>query len=142
MVPCGFEFISDKSETQEPCSEGVALIIGYCGLRRSVFLNKRLMIYRKAKLDICLYFACMSGRIEESKFHRSLCKSSMKVQTMISASVIVSGSVFIASLLSGFFVLVNVYKMYALVGNFDIAVVHICFQTAVKLPVHLALVLP
>ena len=95
VMSCSFEFVSDKPETQEPCSESVALIIGYCRFRGSVFLNKRLMIYRKAKLNICLYFACMSSRIEESKFHRSLCKSSMKVQTMISTSVIVSGSVFI-----------------------------------------------
>ena len=59
MVSGSLEFFTDKSQPQQPCPESIFFIVGNCFRFPSRFLNKCLMAYRKAKLNITFYLSCM-----------------------------------------------------------------------------------
>ena len=79
MMTCGFEFLTDHSQPQQPCAEGVLFIFGLCLSICSAFLHQRLMAYCKTKLNVGFHLARVQRRVEQSKLNCSVREHTVKI---------------------------------------------------------------
>ena len=87
-------------------------------------MGKSLMVYRKAKLNVCLDFSRMGSPVEKPELYRALGENRMKIQPVVSAAVVVSVSAAVVALVP------NVRKLF---GGFRLLAVDLVNQRALKL---------
>ena len=100
-VSCGFEFVSDETEAEEPGSHCVLGVFGLLGLGACALYCLCHVAECKAKLNVALELACVNAalssvagcvELEESELNRALCEGRVEVEHVVAAAVVMLAS--------------------------------------------------
>ena len=100
-VSCGFEFVSDETEAEEPGSHCVLGVFGLLGLGACALYCLCHVAECKAKLNVALELAGVNAtlssvagcvELEESELNRALCEGRVEVEHVVAAAVVMLAS--------------------------------------------------
>lgn len=89
MRPRCFEFISNQTESEKPCAEGILLVAALRSGVGRTFLNQRLMTDGEAELDVALDLACMKCGIEQPELDCAFGEDAVEIERMVPRRVVV-----------------------------------------------------
>ncbi len=104
-VSCGFKFLSDEAEAEEPGSHGVFRIFDLGFFGAGGLDHHRHLAQCEAKLNVAFQFPCVKSafafpvgvcELEASELDRAVGEASVVVEHMVSAAVVMLGSAFVA----------------------------------------------